>query len=92
MILVGETDQESCHILVTCSPFTLQGTLHGLLILEDVSAIIGLGELLSICSHCKKIRIDDQGWEHIESHLQRMLDVEFSHGICPECLVKHYAD
>lgn len=46
--------------------------------------------LLPICAHCKKIR-DDQGyWTQIESYVSSHSEAEFSHGICPECVRKHY--
>ena len=48
--------------------------------------------IIPICSICKKIR-DSQGhWTQIEAYIRRHSDVEFSHGICPECAKKHYAD
>ena len=35
--------------------------------------------------HCKKIR-DDQGyWQRVETYLHARTDVEFSHGLCPDC-------
>jgi hypothetical protein len=47
--------------------------------------------LLPICAHCKMIR-DNQGtWHPIESYLSRHTEVQFSHGICPDCLRKHYS-
>lgn len=40
----------------------------------------------------KKIR-DDQGyWEQLESYLDRHSDVKFSHGICQDCMKKHYPE
>jgi CheY-like chemotaxis protein len=46
--------------------------------------------LLPICAHCKKIR-DDQGyWNNVEKYLRDRSEVEFSHGICPDCRKKHY--
>jgi hypothetical protein len=47
--------------------------------------------LLPICSHCKKIR-DEQGrWHTVEAYVKDRADVDFSHGICPDCLNKHYS-
>lgn len=49
-----------------------------------------LSGLLPICSECKKIR-DDQGyWNLLEAYIEKHADVEFSHGICPDCLKKLY--
>ena len=44
-----------------------------------------LGEMLPICSHCKKIRDDRGYWNRIEEYLHEHMDAEFTHGICPDC-------
>jgi GAF domain-containing protein len=59
------------------------------LALTEVKTLQGL---LPICAACKKIR-DDQGyWGKLESYIMKHTDVQFSHGICPECAKKLYAD
>ena len=51
-----------------------------------------LSGLLPICASCKKIR-DDQGyWHQVENYMQDHAEVEFSHGICPECAAKLYPE
>ena len=51
-----------------------------------------LARLVPICAACKKVR-DDQGyWNQIESYLQRNTDLDFSHGLCPECMDAMYGD
>ena len=51
-----------------------------------------LSGLLPICASCKKIR-DDQGyWHQVENYMQDHSEVEFSHGICPECAAKLYPE
>ena len=51
-----------------------------------------LEKLLPICANCKKIR-DDQGyWNQIDDYLKEHADIEFSHGICNECIKKLYPD
>jgi len=44
--------------------------------------------LLPICAYCKKIRDDGNYWRQVESYLTEHSDVQFSHGICPECYAK----
>jgi DNA-binding response OmpR family regulator len=44
--------------------------------------------LLPICMHCKRIRNEEHVWERLESYLEEHADVEFSHGLCDECLAK----
>ena len=51
-----------------------------------------LSGMLPICASCKKIRNDGGYWEQIEAYIQEHSEVEFSHGICPDCAVKLYPD
>ena len=46
--------------------------------------------LLPICSHCKKIRDEKGLWHPVEGYIRDHSNADFSHGICPECLNKHY--
>jgi len=55
--------------------------------LDEIKALSGL---LPICAHCKNIR-DDQGyWQQIENFIAEHSEARFSHGICPDCIAKHY--
>ena len=49
-----------------------------------------LSHLLPICAHCKNIRNDDGYWEAVESYFSDFAGAEFSHGICPDCMQKHF--
>lgn len=51
-----------------------------------------LSGLLPICSHCKKIRDDKGYWNSIEAYIHEHSEAKFSHGICQECIKKHYSD
>jgi Membrane-associated sensor domain len=51
-----------------------------------------LSGLLPICSHCKKIRDDKGYWNQIEAYIGSHSEAEFTHGICPECQKKYYAE
>lgn len=57
--------------------------------LAEVKTLRGF---LPICSYCKKIRDDKGYWKQIESYIHKHSDVEFSHGICPECTKKYYPE
>jgi CheY-like chemotaxis protein len=57
---------------------------------QAIGEVKSLRGLLPICGQCKKIR-DDQGqWQAVESYIKAHSEADFSHGICPECLNKHY--
>lgn len=45
---------------------------------------------VSICMHCKGIRTDAARWQKLEEYLLAHTDANFSHGICPACLARHY--
>jgi hypothetical protein len=57
--------------------------------LGEVNQLRGL---LPICASCKRIRNDKGYWEQIEVYIGNHSAVEFSHGLCPECLKKLYPD
>ena len=59
---------------------------------KSLANIKTLKGLLPICASCKKIRDDMGYWNQIESYFDRYSDVEFSHGICPECAKKIYPE
>jgi CheY-like chemotaxis protein len=42
--------------------------------------------LLPICSHCKKIRDGDNHWHALEIYFREHFNVEFTHGLCPQCV------
>ena len=46
--------------------------------------------LLPICSYCKKIRDGENTWHSVEVYIREHSEAVFSHGICPDCLKKHY--
>jgi hypothetical protein len=62
---------------------------------ELQNALVNVNQLrglLPICAYCKKIRDDRGYWNQIEAYLQKHTEAEFSHGICPDCEEKLYAD
>jgi hypothetical protein len=80
-------------LLVTTSPFTYENRSLTLLILEDIHELMELGSLLPICANCKKIRLSANQWQHIEEYIKNhIVDVDFSHGICPDCVTKLYPE
>jgi AmiR/NasT family two-component response regulator len=51
-----------------------------------------LSGLLPICASCKKIRDDEGYWSQLETYIQEHFDIQFSHGLCPECANKLYPE
>lgn len=59
---------------------------------EEMAKAKILRGLLPICASCKKIRDDKGYWNQIESFIHTHSEAEFSHGICPECMVRLYPE
>ena len=57
---------------------------------EALDHVRTLQGILPICMYCHKIRNDSNSWDRIEEYIQKHSEAEFSHGLCPECLAKHY--
>ena len=57
---------------------------------QALGEIKTLRGLLPICSHCKKIRDEGGQWHPVEGYIKKHSDADFTHGICPECLNRHY--
>jgi len=51
-----------------------------------------LSGLLPICASCKMIREGDGEWKKVETYISERTEAEFTHGLCPECLVKLYPE
>lgn len=92
MTLSDKTGTKDIYLSVTTSPFEYLDEKLFLLILEDISELIGLKGIIPICSNCKNVRSDKGFWERVEKYVQRHSEAEFSHGICPECSEKLYGD
>jgi CheY-like chemotaxis protein len=55
---------------------------------ESLDRIRNLEKMISICSYCKKVRIDNQQWQDLELYISDHTDTQFSHSICPSCYEK----
>jgi hypothetical protein len=55
---------------------------------EALAHVQRLQGLLPICSYCKKVRNEANYWEQVDSYLSTHTDLDFTHGICPQCSEK----
>lgn len=81
------TDGTTAEIfaVITASPFVLDGRKLVLLLIEDISELIAIQDIVPICMKCKKVRSDDEFWSALESYFKKNWGIDFSHGYCPEC-------
>jgi len=57
--------------------------------LDQIKTLKGL---VPMCASCKKIRDDEGYWQEVEAYMMEHSEMEFSHGLCPDCLKKHYPE
>jgi PAS domain-containing protein len=72
-------------MLITANRIEHDGEDLTLLILEDITELTMLKDIIPICLKCKKIRDDDKFWKNVESYFHELMGVDFSHGMCPTC-------
>ena len=92
------------HLIVGAITGLVNSILFGIMALyvrylnSAIRKIESLEILLPICSHCKKIRKPDSdpdkqvSWQTVESYITEKTSSEFTHGICPACVSKHYTE
>lgn len=59
---------------------------------EAMANVKTLSGLVPICSSCKKIRDDRGFWIQVEQYLTYHTGIQFTHGICPDCLKQFYPE
>lgn len=59
---------------------------------ESLAHVRRLEGLLSICAGCKSVRDEGGVWVPVERYVRERAEVEFSHGLCPDCLRRLYPD
>lgn len=62
---------------------------HSRTLKKEVEVLEGL---LPICAHCKSIRDEKKEWHQMEEYISEHSEANFSHGICPACMRKHYGE
>lgn len=71
--------------------FILIATICTFMVRRVEKRIRYLEGLNVICSHCRKVRQDTE-WLSLEQWLARNSDIEFSHGLCCNCLKELYPE
>jgi hypothetical protein len=89
-VMLTQGSKKELELLITVSPVNICDEPLALLMLEDISEFSILKEIVPICMHCKKIRDDQDFWQSVETYFSKFAGVDFTHGICPNCLKELY--
>ncbi|UFS71959.1 PAS domain-containing protein [Geomonas sp. RF6] len=77
--------EEFAEFYVTASPLAVEGEPLVLMVLQDVTELLALRYLVTLCSVCKKVRNEEGEWEAIHQYLRKKDNTVCSHGLCPSC-------
>ena len=50
-----------------------------------------LSDFLPVCSGCRRIRLNGE-WIPLESFMDKVVDTQVSHGMCPMCMISLYPE
>lgn len=92
MELVNEGDVSKVSLLITTTPFEFKQKHFVLLILEDISELMELMDLLPVCAHCKKVMDDSQERQSVKQHFKEQLKLVATQDLCSECMLKLFMD
>ena len=53
---------------------------------------LGNGCTCTICSYCKAVRNRSNYWKQVEQYIGERSEVQFTHGVCPQCFDKVVAE
>jgi len=66
--------------------------IHHVALLKAEEDAALLRSMLSVCAWCRNIRDEAEGWVPLERYMTRHTTTQLTHGICPECAAKSFAD
>jgi PAS domain-containing protein len=76
---------ETVHEVITTPVFGKDGVV--LYVIEEYhSSVQEFRGLITICSYCKKIQMEDGRWKVVEDYINSHTIAELSHGCCSDCL------
>jgi len=84
--------EATAWFLITGAPLNHANVELVILTLEDITELVELRRMLPICSHCHKVRDDADYWYQVEDYLRNKAGMEFTHGICPDCMKEFYPE
>ena len=59
-------------------------------LIHAMDQIKTLRGMLPICASCHKIRNDEGYWDRLEKYFQEHSELQFTHGLCPDCVKDLY--
>lgn len=83
--LVSAGLKRDYDLLITANQMPGTAEPLALLVIEDISEISALRDIIPICAKCKMVRDDQEYWWSVQSYFREHKGLDFSHGACPSC-------
>lgn len=77
------------HADISLSKVELGSFRYVMVTFRDVKVLSGM---LPICASCKSIRDGKGKWNKVETYFMQHFGFTFTHGLCPDCIKKHFPD
>ncbi len=87
--LLGEAASD-VFFLVSAAPLLHHREKLVVVTLEDVTELVQVKALLPMCASCRRVRVGEAYWHTLERWLREHHDVDFTHGLCDDCMQKLY--
>jgi hypothetical protein len=84
--------RKSLDLLLTTSPVPNRERKLALLMIEDITELVKLRDLIPVCMHCGKIRDDRDFWHEVAEYFKESAGYDYTHGICPSCIESHFPE
>lgn len=82
---------EVCRDLIeTHLSITLNSSAEQRKSLKKIDEADSEDNLVTVCAHCRKLKIKDGLWVKLDDFLGNTEKIKFSHGVCPTCMKKIY--
>lgn len=92
MQLRTESAVAEVHLLISAAPLRFDGRELCILTFEDISELVHLRSVVSLCAHCNRVRAGQGDWQKVEAFLKDRIDLDCSHSICEECLERYFPE
>jgi len=73
------------YLLVSAAPFELGGALRVLLVIENITELVVLRDLLPECPRCRRRRDEPDYWQRVDGYITEHVDELAGQQVCQRC-------
>ena len=89
---MSDQQQDILHQLGKQAMILIESRKTAFRLAETIVTLDAVKNFLSVCSVCKKVKIDKDKWSTFDDFLQDHKDFTLSHGYCEDCYHEEFPD